>query len=140
MNLHTNEPLVYASGNTLRFIENNVQIIKPALLIQPALGLLLFVGESEDAWKMKKMFEAVQDPIETPNKPLVVVPLGLNNPYGFSAEQSEYVINRMVRDVNNFVVQFYEHLCLDDDVRGWIGAEMRVAAAENSTAGAATAA
>ena len=128
MNYASNRPLVRAIGNELRFIENNQIICKPAVLIQPSLGLFLFVGESEETWKMKRMFESVQDPAEDPNIALVAVPLGLNTPYGFSAKQAEYVINRMVRDVRNFVVQFYEHLCLDNDIREWLEDEMRESA------------
>ena len=129
MNYALKRPLVCSDGNELRFIENNQTIRKPAILIQPSLGLFLFVGESEETWKMKRMFESVQDPAEDPNIALIVVPLGLNTPYGFSARQAEYVINRMVLDVRNFVVQFYEHLCLDDDVRVWLEDEMREFAA-----------
>ena len=121
--------LVRADGNELRFIENNKAILKPAILIQPSLGLFLFAGESEETWKMKRMFESVQDPAEDPNIALVVVPLGLNTPFGFSPEQAEYTINRMICDVGNFVVHFYEHLCLDDDVRAWLEIEMRKSAA-----------
>ncbi|MDE7244969.1 MAG: hypothetical protein K2O18_13490 [Oscillospiraceae bacterium] len=125
MNYTTKKPLVRAGGNELQFIENNQTILNPAILIQPSLGLFLFAGESEETWKMKRMFESVQDPAADPNIALIVVPLGLNTPYGFSAKQAEYVINRMVRDVRNFVVQFYEHLCLDNDIREWLEDEMR---------------
>lgn len=125
MNYSLRNTIVHAVGDKLRFAESGETIEKPALLIQPSLDLLIFVGESDVAWKMKKMFESVQLSAETPNAEYIVVPLGLNTPYGFSAKQAEYVVNRMSCDtLSHFVVQFYTHLCLDDDIRRWINSEM----------------
>ncbi|MDE7242628.1 MAG: hypothetical protein K2O18_01445 [Oscillospiraceae bacterium] len=48
MNYALKSPLVRADGNELRFIENNQTILRPEILIQPSLGLFLFVGEAEE--------------------------------------------------------------------------------------------
>ena len=97
----------------------------PALLIQPSLDLFLGVGETAEIRKRKAMLDATSGTEEAQAHPLIVVPLGLGSHYGLSPEQAEYIVNRMDSDLDsNFVTQFFEHLCLDADIRVWIEEEM----------------
>lgn len=97
----------------------------PALLIQPSLDLFLGVGEAAEIRERKAMLDATSGTEEAQAHPLIVVPLGLGSPYGLSLEQAEYIVNRMDSDLDsNFVTQFFEHLCLDADIRVWIEEEM----------------
>lgn len=99
---------------------------KPAILIQPSLDLFLAAGETAEIRRMKERLDSVSGPEESQAHPIIVVPLGLGSPYGLSPKQAEYVINRMHSDLDSrFVVRFYDHLCLDPDVRVWIEEEMR---------------
>lgn len=97
----------------------------PALLIQPSLDLLIAVGETAEMRQVKSRLDSVADPEASRTDPLIVVPLGLGTPYGLNLEQAEYAINRMSSDLNsNFVTRFFEHLCLDADIRVWLEKEM----------------
>lgn len=71
------------------------------------------------------MLDATSGTEEAQAHPLIVVPLGLGSPYGLSPEQADYIVNRMDSDLDsNFVSRFFEHLCLDADIRVWIEEEM----------------
>lgn len=97
----------------------------PALLIQPSLDLFLGVGETAEIRKRKARLDSVAGPDASQADPLIVVPLGMGSPYGLSLEQAEYVINRMNSDLDShFVTSFFEHLCLDADIRVWLEKEM----------------
>ena len=113
----------YIAEDKLFFSTRHLQ--NPALLIQPSLDLLVAVGETPEMRKAKARFDAVATPEDSQTNPLIVVPLGLETPYGLTLEQAEYTINRMSSDLDShFVTRFFEHLCLDADIRFWINERM----------------
>lgn len=116
---------VHISGKNLYFSLSSSPLVNPAILIQPSLGLFLMAGETSVIRQERDMFKSVMPPDEFQSHPIIAVPLGLGNPYGLSLEQTEYIINRMSSDIApNFVIDFYNHLCLDADIRVWIEEEM----------------
>lgn len=113
----------YIAEDKLFFSTRHLQ--NPALLIQPSLDLLVAVGETPEMRKAKARFDAVATPEDSQTNPLIVIPLALKTPYGLTLEQAEYTINRMSSDLDShFVTRFFEHLCLDADIRFWINEKM----------------
>ena len=97
----------YIAEDKLFFSTRHLQ--NPALLIQPSLDLLVAVGETPEMRKAKARFDAVATPEDSQTNPLIVVPLGLETPYGLTLEQAEYTINRMSSDLDShFVTRFFE--------------------------------
>lgn len=97
-------------------MRTRVAIRDPAIILQPYQGLLAGFGEKRDMSAKYDMLRSVD-----PETIYILVPLAVGHEHGLSASQACFLINLLDGpDGQDFMAEFHEHLCLDDDVRRWI--------------------
>ena len=93
-----------------------------AIIIQPYQNLLTAHGTLADMRQRLELLRGVD-----PDTLYVLVPLAIGCEGGLSERQARFLVRYLLGVAvrkDSAVCQFYERLCLDDDVRPWIDARM----------------